>query len=378
MAKLIHTADIHLGAPLGWLGTSAERQRDQLRTTLTRIVDLAATERADCLLIAGDLFDSQSPPASDVRHAIQEFERLRAASGTPVVILPGSHDYLGPASVYSTHRKDFARHGSVSILGLDGRPSVDLHAVGLSIRGAAPMSNRSSAHQLAGLVPDPSFQHNVVVGHGSLTTAPVAADDHPIAPNEFAGWSYVALGHWHSWRDVSSGGTTAIYPGAPEVIAVDQTGAGHVAVVTIDENGTEAKRHRVGQRVISEVDVDLTGVTELSSIASRVRSEVPPDADTILRLSFSGLLSVGLGIDPEELRELLSGDYFYVATGSRSYHLRLDETELEALPERLVVGRFARLMKQRLDSAASEAEREEAEDALQMGVALLHGRDVLG
>jgi len=378
MPRLVHTADIHLGAPLGWLGPKADTQREQLKRTLSAIIDLAASERADCLIVAGDLFDSQSPPASDVRHAIQEFERLRAASGTQVVILPGSHDYLGPASVYATHRKDFARHGSVTVLGLDGRPSCEIPSAELSLRGTALISNRSSAHQLAGLVPDPSYKFNVAVAHGSLTTAPVSADDHPIDPAELRGWSYVALGHWHSWREIGANPTEALYPGAPEVVAIDQVGAGHVAIVDIDDRGTRLRRHRVGLRSVTAVDVDLTGVPALPGAIERVRSQAPPDGDTILRLSLQGLVSLDCGLDFDSLRELLEDDYFHVALARRDYHLRLDEAELEALPERLVVGRFARLMRSRCEETSSETEKEEIEDALQLGVALLQGKDVLG
>ena len=138
MPTLVHTADIHLGAPLGWLGEKASEQREQLRRALTAIVDLTLKERADCLIIAGDLFDSQSPPASDVRLAFQEFERLAAGSGTQIVILPGSHDFLDPASVYSSYQKEFARAGQLVVLGLGGGQSVELERVGMSIRGLPP------------------------------------------------------------------------------------------------------------------------------------------------------------------------------------------------------------------------------------------------
>ncbi len=377
MARLIHTADVHLGAPLAWLAEEAPEQRDQLKRTLSVVVDTAIDEKVDCLVIAGDLFDSQSPPASDVRFAFQEFERL-GAEGASVVILPGSHDFLGPASVYASYRREFERTGRVAVLGLDGRPSVDIDACGLSVRGAPPRSNRSSAHQLAGLVPDPGHPYNVAVAHGSLTSAPVAPDDHPIRPEEFSGWSYVALGHWHSWRDVSHGGTKAVYPGAPELVARDQTGAGYVALVDMSAEGTSVRKLRVGKRSISKVEIDMTGLAGTSSVAERVRTQLLPDPDTVLHLVLNGLVSVDSGFDGDALSEMLSPDYFHVVVGSRGYHVRMEDAELAGLPERLVVGRFARLMRDRYAEAASEEERQEIEDALQLGVALLQGKGVLG
>ncbi len=378
MARLIHTADVHLGAPLAWLGEMASVQREQLKQTLSTVVDTTISEEADCLIIAGDLFDSQSPPASEVRFAFQEFERLAAASAASVVILPGSHDYLGTASVYASYRKEFERIGRVAVLGLDGRPSVDIDTCGLSIRGTPPRSNRSSTHQLAELVPDPGHAYNVAVAHGSLTSAPVAADDHPIGPEEFQDWSYVALGHWHSWRDVSHGGTKAVYPGAPELVAIDQPGAGYVALVEMTPDGTSVKKVRVGARSLCRVEVDMTGLGDMSSVAERVRGQLPPDENAVLVLALKGLVSVDSGFDAEALREALSSDYFHVALGARGYHVRMEDRELEGLPERLVVGRFARLMRDKYEEAASENERQEIEDALQLGVALLQGKGVLG
>jgi exonuclease SbcD len=380
MAILIHTADIHLGAPLGWLGDKASEQREQLRRTLGSIVDLTLSERADCLIIAGDLFDSQSPPASDVRLAFQEFERLAAGSGASVIILPGSHDFLDPASVYSSYQKEFGRTGQIVVLGLDGRQSVELERVGISIRGTPLRSNRSSTHPLAGLTPDPGYPINIAVAHGSVNLAPIADDDHPIDTLELssAAWSYIALGHWHSWRDVSQGPTPAIYPGAPEIIAVDQAGSGHVARVEIGPEGTQIEKTRVGERLVAEVEVDLTGAMGVTDVAERVRSRLPEDGRTIVRLALTGLVSVDAGFNQEALFEELAGDYFFVTPGARSYHLRMEDSELEALPERLVIGRFARLMRERYEEAATDDERQQIEDALQLGVALLQGKAVFG
>ncbi len=378
MPVLIHTADVHLGAPLGWLGPRATEQRQHLRRALSAVVDLALSERADCLLIAGDLFDSNSPPASDVRFALQEFGRL-AAAGAEVVVLPGSHDFLGQASVYSSYRRDFGQVRGLRVLGLDGLAAVDVERLGLSIRGNPPRSNRSSGHQLAGLAPDPRFAHNVAVLHGSVDIAPIAVDDHPIELEELRapGWSYFALGHWHSWREIDGASAPAVYPGAPEVIAVDQAGAGHVARVELSPSGTKVERIRVGTRSIVAVRTDVTDAPDADVVAEQIRAKTPPDRDAILRLTLSGLLAVDSAFDVDALTEALAPDYFHVTLAERAYHIRLEDDELEDLPERLVIGRFARLMRARMVDAATDTERGEIEDALQLGAALLQGKDVL-
>ena len=380
MPKIVHTADVHLGVPLGWLGERAHEQRQRIRETLAAVVDVAAAEQADCVIVAGDLFDSNSPPASDVRFVLTEFERLAADSPATVVVLPGSHDFLGPASVYFSYRREIDKVDRVKILGVDGRLSVELDDVGLSVRGVAARSSRSAAHQLAGLVPSPAHPYNVAVAHGSVNVVPTAPDDHPIDVAELCapGWSYFALGHWHSWREIQGAAAPAVYPGAPEVIAIDQVGSGYVAVVDLTPEGARVERRRVGARSVAEAELDLTGVVDVADAAERVRGMEPPDPDKILRLTLRGLLKVDTAFDAEALRESLAQDYFHVAGGPRKYHVTLAEGDLEDLPERLVVGRFARLMRERCEAAGSEAERQEIEDALQLGVALLQGRNILG
>jgi exonuclease SbcD len=379
MPVLIHTADVHLGAPLGWLGPRATEQRMHLKRALSAVVDLALSERADCLLIAGDLFDSNSPPTSEVRFALSEFKRLTAACDADVVVLPGSHDFLGPSSVYASYRRDFEQVRGVSVLGLDGLGSVEIERLGLSVRGNPPRSNRSSGHQMASLSPDPRFAYNVAALHGSVDILPIAVDDHPIDQGELAapGWSYFALGHWHSWREIDGASAPAIYPGAPEVIAVDQAGAGHVARVELGPSGTQVERVRVGTRSIVAVRIDVTDAPDADVVAEQIRTKEPPDRDVILRLSLTGLLEVDSAFDAESVVEALAPDYFHVAIGERAYHIRLEDDELADLPERLVIGRFARLMRGKMVDAGTDAERGEIEDALQLGAALLQGKDVL-
>jgi len=56
--KILHTADVHLGRPFSGLGSRGKQLRAAQLGTLRRIVDIAASEKVDCVVIAGDLFDS--------------------------------------------------------------------------------------------------------------------------------------------------------------------------------------------------------------------------------------------------------------------------------------------------------------------------------
>ena len=62
MLRLLHTADVHLGARHADLGNQAAAQRERQFAAFRATIDLALGEQVDALLIAGDLFDSNTQP----------------------------------------------------------------------------------------------------------------------------------------------------------------------------------------------------------------------------------------------------------------------------------------------------------------------------
>ncbi|MCK4512800.1 DNA repair exonuclease [bacterium] len=378
MPIIIHTSDVHLGAPLGWLGPRAAEQREELRRTLSKIVDLVIDQHADALVIAGDLFHSNNPSAATVRFVLRELARLTSESRASVVLLPGSHDSLGIESVYTSYRSELGRLERVSVLGLDGRNSVTVEHAGLKIHGD-PLGSQGLDDSGSDLDPDLAFAFNVAVLHAAAEHGEVE-EVQPIAASSLAGqgWSYYALGHLGSWHEVEGVGVPAVYPGSPELVVMNGGGQGHVARVELRASGTIVTKVRVGARSVIEARVELTDASDSFSIAEQVRQQAHSNPNAVLRLVLTGLTSAEAGIDDWDLVEELAGDYFFVCPPVRDYHLRVTDEDFVQLPERLVVGRFARHMRSRLEEAGSEEERQEIEDALQLGVALLQGKDAIG
>ena len=83
--KLLHTADWHLGAKLG----RHDRTEDH-RAALRALLDIAATERPDLIVHAGDLFDAYRPPYPALRLGVTALQRL--ARIAPTVVISGNHD----------------------------------------------------------------------------------------------------------------------------------------------------------------------------------------------------------------------------------------------------------------------------------------------
>ena len=85
--KLLHTSDWHLGKRLGEFSRIEEQQ-----AVMQEICDIADREKADAILVAGDLFDSFNPPAEAVDLFYKTLKKLSKNGSRPVIAISGNHD----------------------------------------------------------------------------------------------------------------------------------------------------------------------------------------------------------------------------------------------------------------------------------------------
>src|SRR5688572_15089780 len=85
--RFLHTSDWHLGKSL-----KGRTRIDEHDAALSEILDIVEHEKIDCVLITGDIFDSQSPPPDAERLAFNFFSRLRGLNVSGVLIA-GNHDH---------------------------------------------------------------------------------------------------------------------------------------------------------------------------------------------------------------------------------------------------------------------------------------------
>ncbi len=368
MVRLLHTADIHLGRKFVSLGTKGEKQREQLRTTFKKVVSLAMEEKVDMVLIAGDLFDSNQLSERNVGLAREQFKSL-ADANIPVCLIPGTHDCLDASSIY--RKVDFHKEcPNVTIFTGPDWSLKDFPHLNLTVYGKPNLSNRSSESPLKGLKRQTSSRFHIALAHGSLDIGSIESDDHVFTLSEIreSGMDYIALGHWHRPYACSEKEVTAWYSGPPELISLDQKEPGQVLLVTITDSG-EAKVEPkvVGWRTCDEIEVDLSAVTTITQLKDLIARGANPDL--IRRVVLKGLRSNDL--DTEELQQELDAQFFHLTIDDQSYPAIEEYTG-----EHLIIAKFVELMKQHIESCTDE-ERKIAEQALQYGVRLLEGKEVL-
>ena len=85
--RFVHTSDWHLGRRLG----EADRTEDQAYA-LEQIFALCKDERADALVVAGDIYDRAVPPVEAMDLLGQFLARCARDLKLPVLLLSGNHD----------------------------------------------------------------------------------------------------------------------------------------------------------------------------------------------------------------------------------------------------------------------------------------------
>ena len=381
MPRLLHMADVHLGARHHDLGEAAATQRERQFEAFRRAIDLALAEKVDVVLVAGDLFDSNQQPRRSVERAAAEFGRL-AGAGIHAVVIPGTHDVYDPASIYRVH--DLAalagqKAGADMVVVLTPeRPDVVFPGLDLVVYGRVAATKRMASSPLDGFTArdDQRARWRVGLIHGSLRVSGVVeADDVLFTDAEVAasGLHYLALGHWHSFRQGVQGETTWAYAGAPEPVAVDQDGAGQVLSVDLEEReGREyvsITPHIIGRTSFKHLDVDAADLASQVALVEQLRASADPDL--VLDVRIVGILPDELEIQEEEVERQLAPGFFKVRVRSRAVPAEPDGV---LPPPDTIVGAFIRDLEARILAAEKAGDMDgalEDRESLRLGRNLL-------
>lgn len=251
---ILHTADWHLGARLCGQAREAEHS-----AFLDWLADLCQTEKPDALIIAGDVFDSATPPVA-AQEMYYRFLHRAAAHCRHIVVIGGNHDsaalldapraLLSALAVHvmgATHEEEvFALHdesGAVQAViaavpylrerdlrHMQAGESIDDKARAAAVaiaahyaqaaekaqvlRGGAHIPAIATGHLFAagGITRHDDGMRELYVGQLGQVGAEIFADS----------FDYVALGHLHRAQTV--GGRAHIrYSGAPFALGFGET-----------------------------------------------------------------------------------------------------------------------------------------------------------
>ncbi|MBP5194211.1 MAG: exonuclease subunit SbcD, partial [Clostridia bacterium] len=84
--RILHTSDWHIGKKTD---STIDRLPEQ-REVLSEIAEIAAREKVDLILVAGDVFDGYTPSAEAERVFFDAVSKM--AESSAVALIPGNHD----------------------------------------------------------------------------------------------------------------------------------------------------------------------------------------------------------------------------------------------------------------------------------------------
>ena len=353
MLRLLHTADVHLGARHTDLGERAAVLRERQFTAFRVTIDLAVVEAVDLVLIAGDLFDSNTQPRRSVERVAAELGRLAKAS-IRTVIIPGTHDVYDGASIYRSY--DLAAMARttpewIAVLTPE-QPNVWLPSLDAVVHGRVFSTKRGPKSPLDGFDArmDRRATWRIGMVHGALAIpGKTDSDEVVFTAEEIAktGLDYLAMGHWHSAIEGVAGNVTYAYCGAPEPVAVDQDGAGQVLLVTLDDRGGRhqvgIEPKRVGQTRSEKLELDVSAITSQPVLVDTIGRHA--DSNLVLDVRLTGLLPDTLDMDLDEVERALAPSFL---------RFRIRDMSIPALPEGAapppdtVIGAFVRNVEARI------------------------------
>jgi len=243
--RLVHLSDLHLGFRQFQRQTPAginQREAD-IATVFRGVVDRVIELRPDVVLLAGDIFHNVRPPNPAILHAFGQFSRLtQALPDAIVVMIAGNHDSPRAAETGCILQL-FSPLGIHVVDGAAQRlafPDRELSILAVPDTGVP---------QQVALDPDPSAQYNILLLHREVegiipaTAANAERVAVTITPDELgaARWNYVALGHYHVYRQVAP---NAYYCGSLDYTSANPWGE-------LDEE----KKARLGGKGFLEFDL---------------------------------------------------------------------------------------------------------------------------
>ncbi len=368
MFRLLHLADVHLGAPLGGFGRDAGPRAEEVLDAFRALPDVAIEGGAEAVLIAGDLFDGPRPPETTII-AVREVIRRLVDSSIPVFAVPGNHDAralnpdLYPAALEGATVFLEPRFGEPASHTMGDR---QLYVYGVGYDPAEEPNPLSTFRRVRG------DGVHVVLLHGSTPGAPHwdGGSSLSISWEQLAGIDvdYVALGDLHRFRGPAEfDDMPACYCGS--FAAVDLTEAGLRGPVWVDvsaEGPPHVEPRSSGVREVGEsITVDVSGCASDLEVAELVTASVGSAYPVVV---LEG--EPAFPLDADSVRAVLDERFGASSLADRSRFFDLNRLE-EIASQNTVAGHVARLGIRAVEEADDNAERRTAEQGLRLALRVM-------
>lgn len=365
--KILHCADVHIGAAESSLGTLADSRRAETLIAFERIIDLAKKEDIDILLIAGDLFNSNNVEKSFTDRV---FDCFASIPNIKVVYSAGNHDPLNAESPF----KKYSLPDNLYVLDTNDC-FVEFSDLNTRVYGKSFKEVYMQGSERFSLLADDNYI-NIMCIHGDLRSD--LNSDYNSITNDFiktSGMDYIALGHVHKRTDIGKIGNTYLaYCGCPEGQGFDELGEKGVYIGEVSKNNCQLQFFPIAKRMHISENVDISDIASSNEIAEYVLKFIKEKyndtyADHLYKIILTGQIDENAVISIPEITTRLN-DTLYFAKLRDKTEVKLD---LETISqENTLKGIFVKNMLAKIN-AADENEVNVLKQALNIGLKAFSG-----
>ncbi len=289
--KILHAADLHLGAPFRGLGhvskTWATRLTRAITESFDRVIDIAIERKVDFMVVSGDIFDATRASYGDYLYFFEGMRRL-GKEGIPVYMVTGNHDpytswkqglLLLPENV---HMLPADRPG-FELFCRDGEPLCLIGGRGYYNQTwpadkciAEGITRALGEEALAEASPDASSAPFAIgILHTGLNLDPVKA---PVKPSVMmkAGMDYWACGHIHQrYAYPSEENPRIVFSGCIQGRDIKETGPRGVYEVTLSQGKPPHIEFIPTASVVwQKMKVDISDCSTLPGVSDLIMREL--------------------------------------------------------------------------------------------------------
>ena len=242
--KFIHCADLHIDSPLRKLSTYSDAPVKEIksatRQAFERIIQHCLQEKADFLLISGDLFDGN---CRDFNTILWICAQARLLGETPILIVHGNHDYANGLAKLIPWPKNTHLFpcGQASTKSFTTKGGVRVAVHGQSYAKPAEKENLALGFPEAvpGAVNIGLLHCNFEGSRNHDPYAPCSRDD--LVSKSYDYW---ALGHIHKaacYEPTQAGEPWIVYPGNIQGRHIREAGPKGCFLVSANQDGISSK-----------------------------------------------------------------------------------------------------------------------------------------
>ncbi len=290
--SFIHTADWHLGHTYWKIGGRATQSREWRFEAVRRIWQLAADKNAAFILVAGDVFDTDTPSPATRQSAIE----LLADAPAPVYMISGNHDPNAEGSIWQNSDFKSAVNSLPNVkLALQNEP---MEIEGDTLLFPCPVNRKYSRQDATLWIPEGErgeafrigLAHGAWKGYFGKDEGVMNCISSDCAQR--AGLDYLALGDYHSFTPAGHAAAKArsFYAGTPEIGAKDNVRGGHALAIEIATPGHElnVEAHKVGKIELHDLGICTISGGESWEAWKASASDISEKENAIIRARLVG------------------------------------------------------------------------------------------